>query len=66
MSKIPHPTIQHTMKRLQHLPINQRTKLHFIHMNHTNPALDPKSKETSEIEKAGFHVARQDHFYCLN
>ena len=34
-------------------------KVRFLHLNHTNPALDPESEATRAIKKAGHHVARQ-------
>jgi len=57
MSDFPHPFITHTMNRLAKLPENQRHKVHFIHLNHTNPALDPDSEAAQAVREAGFHVA---------
>ena len=63
MSAFPHPRIVDTMQRLAPLPASERGKVHFIHLNHTNPALDPASPERKQIEEAGFHVvARGDRF----
>lgn len=57
MSQIPHPFIVETMDRLRELPAAERAKVRFIHLNHTNPALDPKSEASQRIESAGFGVA---------
>jgi pyrroloquinoline quinone biosynthesis protein B len=57
MSKIPHPFAVESMKLLEHLADEERDKVWFIHMNHTNPLLDPASKETREVQARGFHVA---------
>jgi len=57
MSAFPHPFITHTMDRLADLPPEQRDKIHFIHLNHTNRALDPSSPEAESVRAAGFHVA---------
>lgn len=57
MSQIPHPFIVETMDRLHELPAAERAKVRFIHLNHTNPALDPKSEVSQRIESAGFGVA---------
>ena len=57
MSGFPHPRIRETMDRLQSLPESERTKVRFIHLNHTNPALDPDGDTRREIEERGFHVA---------
>ncbi|MBT8484711.1 MAG: pyrroloquinoline quinone biosynthesis protein PqqB [Phycisphaerales bacterium] len=59
MSKIPHPFIAETMTRLAPLPAAERAKIRFIHLNHTNPALDAASAASRRIETAGFRVARQ-------
>ena len=40
MSKIPHPTITHTMDYLRGLDATDRKKVKFIHLNHSNPAHD--------------------------
>ena len=58
MSKIPHPFVTETMDLLQSLPSAERAKVHFIHINHTNPLLDPKSAATRQVEERGFAVAR--------
>ena len=58
MSKIPHPFVTETMDLLQSLPSAERAKVHFIHINHTNPLMDPKSAATRQVEERGFAVAR--------
>ena len=35
-----------------------KNKVYFIHMNHTNPLLDPNSDSTKWVVKQGFNVAR--------
>lgn len=57
MSKIPHPFVVESMKALQHLPIEQRNKIWFIHMNHTNPLLNTHSKESELVRSKGFNIA---------
>ena len=57
MSTFPHPFIRTTMRRLAPLPAIERAKIHFIHLNHTNPALDPNGDAAKEIRERGFHVA---------
>ena len=46
------------MERFKGMSPELRDRIYFIHLNHTNPALDPESSASTEIEKAGFHVAR--------
>ena len=59
MSRIPHPFIAESMKRFSGLDASERSKVRFLHLNHTNPALDPESEASRSIKKAGHHVARQ-------
>jgi pyrroloquinoline quinone biosynthesis protein B len=59
MSGFPHPLITHSMERFSALPVEQRAKIRFIHLNHTNPALDPESEARRTIEKNGFRVAEE-------
>ncbi|NOT37770.1 MAG: MBL fold metallo-hydrolase [Saprospiraceae bacterium] len=58
MEEIPHPFIKESMELFKTLTAEQKSKIHFIHLNHTNPALDPKTKESKLILKKGFNVAR--------
>ena len=66
MSKIPHPTITHTMEMLKSLDIPSRAKIRFIHLNHTNPALDQNTNAYEDIEKAGYKLAREGERICLD
>ena len=59
MSNVPHPFITYSMDRFQSLPPTERTKVRFIHLNHTNPALWPDSKERETIVTNGFRVAEE-------
>ena len=65
MSEIPHPTVRHSMQRFSQLTEDQRRKVHFIHLNHTNPLLDPASTETREVIAAGFQIGRQGQQFLL-
>ncbi len=57
MSKIPHPFVVESMQLLQSLDEQQRKKVWFIHMNHSNPLLDPGSDQSIEVRAKGFNVA---------
>lgn len=59
MSDIPHPFVNETMQRLRSLPAHERAKVFFIHLNHTNPAIRPGSKERRTILDQGFHIAEE-------
>ena len=45
---------------LDQLPPEQRRKVHFIHLNHTNPALREESNASNAIAASGFVVAREN------
>ena len=59
MSRIPHPFVTESMDLLRDLPADERAKVHFIHMNHTNPLLLPDSPERKAVRDAGFGIAEQ-------
>ncbi len=59
LSEVPHPLISETIKRLAPLPASERTKVRFIHLNHTNPALDPHSATSRAIRDGGFRLAAE-------
>jgi pyrroloquinoline quinone biosynthesis protein B len=59
MADIPHPFIQESMALFEPLPAEQKAKIRFIHLNHTNPALIPGSDARAHITGAGFAVAEQ-------
>lgn len=65
MSQIPHPFVVESMARFAELPAAERAKIVFIHLNHTNPLLDPGSEETAEVERAGFRVAQTGDVFRL-
>jgi pyrroloquinoline quinone biosynthesis protein B len=58
INEIPHPLVTETIELLNHLPIDQKNKVYFIHMNHTNMMLDPNSKLTRLVNQKGFKIAR--------
>ncbi len=58
ISEIPHPFIIETMAMFAAVSSQEKNKIYFIHLNHTNPALVSDSEETKTILENGFHVAR--------
>jgi pyrroloquinoline quinone biosynthesis protein B len=52
---VPHPAIADTMNVVSRLS----TKIVFTHLNHTNPALDPDSRERHAVEALGMRIARE-------
>jgi pyrroloquinoline quinone biosynthesis protein B len=59
MSEIPHPFVVESLQRFAPLPAATRSRVRFIHLNHTNPALVPGSGERLRIERAGMRVAAE-------
>ena len=57
MSGFPHPFITHSMARFADLPAEERAKVRFIHLNHTNPAMHEHGAARRVIERAGMRVA---------
>lgn len=65
MAEIPHPFMIETMDLLQDLTQKERSKVHFIHMNHTNPCLDEASAAYREVRERGFNIARFGDSFSL-
>lgn len=58
IKEIPHPFIIETIRLFETMPIEEKKKIYFIHMNHTNPALSKESAQTKQILQMGFNIAR--------
>jgi pyrroloquinoline quinone biosynthesis protein B len=65
VEEIPHPFIIESLSLFENLPFAEKQKIHFIHMNHTNPALNPDSPQSREILRRGFHIARKGMMFQL-
>lgn len=65
MSEVPHPFISETVDVFKNESFETKQKVIFIHFNHSNPALQPNSKERKEIEKLGFQFASEKATYSL-
>ena len=58
ISEIPHPLVSETINLLDSLSNESKNKVYFIHMNHTNMMLDPKSNLSKYVTIKGFNIAR--------
>lgn len=65
ISEIPHPFVIESMEKFKDLPATEKAKIHFIHMNHTNPLLDPNSPESEKVEALGFNIALTGNRFTL-
>ncbi|MDT0608106.1 MBL fold metallo-hydrolase [Croceitalea rosinachiae] len=57
ISEIPHPFVIESMALFKSLSNSEKKKVHFIHFNHTNPLLNPKSKEANQVLQNGFNFS---------
>lgn len=58
MDEIPHPFVVESMERLADLSSSEKEKIYFIHINHSNPIIDPNSEEHQNVLENGFHIAQ--------
>ncbi len=58
IKKIPHPTIEETIKRLG-AKRNEDPNISFLHLNHSNPVNDIDSAQRKIIEKNGWEVSKR-------
>ncbi len=65
MKQIPHPFVVESIERFAPLATAERDKIHLIHLNHTNPILDPTSVASETVREAGLHVAREGDVHPL-
>lgn len=59
MSEVPHPFVEESMNLFQRLSESDKSKVHFIHFNHTNPLLIKNSDAQKTVFKNGFKIAEQ-------
>ncbi len=59
MSEIKHPFVSESMDLFDSLTEDEKARVIFIHMNHTNPLLIEGSPERAEVERRGFRYAKE-------
>lgn len=57
ISKIPHPFVIESMNRFENLSKKEKSKVYFIHFNHTNKLLKENSEEYQKVINAGFNIS---------
>ena len=57
ISEIPHPFIVETMALFEEEKNSEKSKINFIHLNHTNPLLDINSAAYKRVKESGFNTA---------
>lgn len=59
MSEVPHPFVEESMQKFSSLTSAEKSKIIFIHFNHTNPLLKKQSAEKEKVKRDGFGVAEE-------
>ena len=57
IAEIPHPFVVESMQLLKDLPQVEKSKVYFIHFNHTNALLDTTSPAYKKVIDSGFNMA---------
>ena len=57
MSEVPHPFVEESVTRFESLTVKEKSKIYFIHLNHTNPARDEDFAKRKAIESEGYQFA---------
>lgn len=65
MNEVPHPFIQETVDLFINESIATKSKINFIHFNHTNPALLDTHILKDSIQNLGFNFAKDGMNYAL-
>lgn len=59
MREVPHPFVEESIQRFSSLSSTEKSKIVFIHFNHTNPLLKKVSAEKNKVKADGFGVAEE-------
>jgi pyrroloquinoline quinone biosynthesis protein B len=65
LSSIPHPFVTESMDYFANLSKEDKSKIYFIHLNHTNPLINPESSASKKVQEAGFNIARENLSFQL-
>ncbi|MCP4306035.1 MAG: MBL fold metallo-hydrolase [bacterium] len=65
IAEIAHPLVVDSMARFAQLSDEARSKIHFTHLNHSNPLLDTGSDEYIRVARSGMHVASEGDIFDL-
>ncbi len=65
MSEVPHPFVAETVELLKELPASEKSKVRFIHFNHSNPLVQGDKSKIKELRKKGFAAAYEGERFPL-
>lgn len=66
MKDIPHPFIVETTTLFENESVATKSKIYFIHLNHTNPAIKESNRLKDSIQNLGFNFANEGMSFSLN
>jgi len=66
MKDIPHPFVVETVKQFENESVETKSKIYFIHLNHTNPALKDRHRLKDSIQNLGFNFAKEGSKFALD
>ena len=64
MCRLHHQAATETIARLGER-VGEDPEIHFIHLNHSNPLLEPGSNQAEEVSDLGWNVGRQGQHFAL-
>ena len=59
VSEIPHPFVVESMELFDAVKLEEKNKIFFIHLNHTNPLLDKSSDQYKFVKDKGYNIAQE-------
>ena len=59
LSEIPHPFVIESMELFDSINYEEKNKIFFIHLNHTNPLLDKSSDQYKFVKDKGYNIAEE-------
>jgi pyrroloquinoline quinone biosynthesis protein B len=65
LREIPHPRITETVRLIEDLPVQDRRKVRFTHLNHTNPVLEPSTPAAAKVHAAGCRIGEEGERFEL-
>lgn len=65
MREVPHPFVEESLKKFAQLSPKDKSKICFIHFNHTNPLIKKHSPQKDLLLKQGYQVAEEGMSFTL-
>ena len=59
ISEIPHPFVVESMELFDSIKLEEKNKIFFIHLNHTNPLLNKDSSQYKFVKAKGYNIAEE-------